>query len=200
MIKYILGRPIKFHDLAFFDPVVYESLRQLVIDSEACDAKESANLFTALDLTFSVDLSSEEGSTTVDLIPGGRDIEVTPANVYDYIRKYAKYRMIKSQEKALENIKLGVFDVLPEGSFDGLTAEDFRLLLNGMGEINVYVLISYTSFHNESNEGPERLIKFKRWLWSIVEKMSLIERQDLVSYFFLSNVFFFTTFLLRLLH
>ena len=28
------ARPVKFHDLAFFDPVIYESLRQLVVDAE----------------------------------------------------------------------------------------------------------------------------------------------------------------------
>lgn len=27
---------------------------------------------------------------------------MTEANVYDYVRKYAEYRMIKTQEKALE--------------------------------------------------------------------------------------------------
>lgn len=33
---------------------------------------------------------------------GGREIEVTASNVYDYVRKYAKYRMVKAQEKAIE--------------------------------------------------------------------------------------------------
>lgn len=75
-----------------------------------------------------------------------------------------------------------MFDVLPVGSLDGLTAEDIRLLLNGVGDINVAVLISYTSFEDESGESSERLVKFKRWLWSIVDKMSHIERQDLVSF------------------
>lgn len=77
-------------------------------------------------------------------------------------------------------MRMGVFDVLPEGSLDGLTAEDLRLLLNGVGDINISVLISYTSFNDESGESSERLVKFKRWLWSIAEKMSHIERQDLV--------------------
>ena len=40
--------------------------------------------------------------------------------------------MITCQEKALEHMKMGVYDVLPAGSLDGLTAEDFRLLLNGV--------------------------------------------------------------------
>ena len=33
-MKYLLGRKVRFHDLAFFDPVIYESLRQLVLDAE----------------------------------------------------------------------------------------------------------------------------------------------------------------------
>merc|ERR1712051_170578 len=63
---------------------------------------------------------------------------------------------------------------------DGLTAEDFRLLLNGVGDINVQTLIGYTSFNDESGENPDRLVAIKRWLWSIVEKMSPLEKQDLV--------------------
>lgn len=50
----------------------------------------------------SIDLSPEEGGGTVELMSGGKDIEVTSANVYDYVRKYAKYRMVKVQEKAIE--------------------------------------------------------------------------------------------------
>ncbi|KAL1490432.1 hypothetical protein ABEB36_013127 [Hypothenemus hampei] len=177
VLKSILGRPIKFHDLAFFDPVVYESLRQLVVDAET---KDGNSLFSALDLNFTIDLSPEEGGGTAEIMPNGKDTDVTSANVYDYVRKYAKYRMIKVQEKAIESIRAGVFDVLPEDSLDGLTAEDLRLLLNGVGDINVSVLISYTSFNDESGESSERLVKFKRWLWSIVEKMTHLERQDLV--------------------
>ena len=75
---------------------------------------------------------------------------------------------------------MGVFDVLPSGALDSLTAEDLRLLLNGVGDIHVGTLISYTAFNDESSESGDKLLKFKRWLWSIVEKMSNLERQDLV--------------------
>lgn len=177
VIKYVLGKPIRWHDLAFFDPVMYESLRQLVLDAET---KDSSTLFSALDLTFSIDLCNEEGGDTVELIPGGRDIEMTAQNVYDYVRRYAEYRMVKCQEKALEAMRTGVLDVIPASALEGLTAEDFRLLLNGVGEVNVQTLIQYTSFNDESGEGGEKLLKFKRWFWSIVEKMNNQERQDLV--------------------
>ena len=56
----------------------------------------------------------------------GRDIEVTNMNIYQYVRKYAEYRMITAQEKALKRMREGLFDVIPAGSLDTLTAEDFR--------------------------------------------------------------------------
>lgn len=59
VIKYILGRKIGWHDLAFFDPVMYESLRQLVVDSET---KDASLLFAALDMNFCMELCAEEVS------------------------------------------------------------------------------------------------------------------------------------------
>jgi E3 ubiquitin-protein ligase EDD1 len=50
----------------------------------------------------SIDVCAEEGGGSVELVPGGRDLEVTSANVYDYVRKYAEFRMLRAQEKALE--------------------------------------------------------------------------------------------------
>lgn len=49
-----------------------------------------------------VNFSVPQGGGNVELVPGGREIDVTPQNVYDYIRRYAEYRMLRSQEKALE--------------------------------------------------------------------------------------------------
>lgn len=49
VLKYILGRQIRFHDLAFFDPIVYESLRQLVKDSQT---KNGAQVLQSLELNF----------------------------------------------------------------------------------------------------------------------------------------------------
>jgi len=186
VIKYILSRPVKFHDLAFFDPVIYESLRQLVVDAEK-PGSDNATALQALDLTFSIDLCIEEGGGSVELIQGGRDQEVTSANIYQYVRKYAQHRMVSSQEKALKKLREGLFDVIPAGALDTLTAEDFRLLLNGVGDINVTTLIGYTSFNDESGESQDRLVTFKRWLWAVIEKMAPLEKQvnyDLISFTF----------------
>ncbi len=78
---------------------MYETLRKLIVDAELPNATE---MFSTLDLTFSVELSPDEGGKRVDLIPGGHECAVTPANVRSYARKYALQRMETCAKKALK--------------------------------------------------------------------------------------------------
>ncbi|KAK2568064.1 E3 ubiquitin-protein ligase UBR5 [Acropora cervicornis] len=161
VIKYILSRRIGWHDLAFFDPMLYESLRKLIVEATSLNAEET---FRALDLTFSVQMTAEDSDGQVELVEDGKNVAVCPSNVHDYVRLYAEQRMLGSNTKALQSLRSGVLDVVPQSAFDNLTAEDFRLLLNGCGA------------------GADKLLKFKKWFWSIVEKMSNTDRQDLVGF------------------
>nr|XP_055067526.1 E3 ubiquitin-protein ligase UBR5 isoform X8 [Misgurnus anguillicaudatus] len=183
VIKVLLGRKVNWHDFAFFDPVMYESLRQLIRHSQT---EEAEAVFAAMDLAFAIDLCKEEGSGQVELLAGGVNMPVTPLNVYEYVRRYVEHRMLVVAEQPLHAMRKGLLDVLPKNALEDLTAEDFRLLVNGCGEVNVQMLISFTSFNDESGENAEKLLQFKRWFWSIVEKMNMTERQDLV-YFWTSS-------------
>ena len=53
---------MNWHDFAFFDPVMYESLRQLIRHSRAGEAEA---VFAAMDLAFAIDLCKEEGAGQV---------------------------------------------------------------------------------------------------------------------------------------
>ncbi len=173
-IKFVLGRPIRWHDLAFFDSQMYESFRKMIKDAESLlvnevmQARETGSsctvrsalintisrvnkeLFQPLDLTFNIDLPKEEGGTNNDLVENGSKIEVNCVNVYEFVKRYAEFRMVKHVESALQELKNGVYDVLPANAFEGLTAEDFRLLLNGVADINIHTLASYTTISDES--------------------------------------------------
>ena len=59
VLKCVLGRRLGWHDLAFFDPVMYESLRSLVEDAEGKDPQ----VIHSLDLQFCVELCAEEVRT-----------------------------------------------------------------------------------------------------------------------------------------
>jgi E3 ubiquitin-protein ligase EDD1 len=52
-------------------------------------------------------------------------------------------------------MRAGLLDTIPASSLDGLTAEDFRLLLNGTGEVKIHQLMDYTSFNDESGGTPK---------------------------------------------
>ena len=84
---------------------------------------------------------------------------------------------------------MGIFDVLPANALDGLYHENFRLLLNGVADINIHVLASYTTISDESKESSKRA-QFEKWFWSTVEKMSFQEKEELL--FFLDWFWKFT--------
>lgn len=88
---------IGWHDLAFFDSTLYEGLRQLLLDAERGHDASIA----AMELTFSIQLSKEEGGQTVDLIPGGSRVSVSQDNIFEYVRNYAEYKMVTVAHKCL---------------------------------------------------------------------------------------------------
>ena len=58
-LKFLLGRPIRWHDLAFHDHVTYETLRKLMVDATTPNAD---SIFSSLDLNFALESCPEEVS------------------------------------------------------------------------------------------------------------------------------------------
>jgi E3 ubiquitin-protein ligase EDD1 len=206
VLKYILNRPVKWHDLAFFDSQMYESFRKMINDAEKylIDAIKHAKfssktgsktiirnallkaindvnekIFNPFDLTFNIDLPKEEGGINVDLIENGSKISVDCLNMYDFVKRYSEFRLMKNCELCLNQLKNGIYDVLPRTALDGLTAEDFRLLLNGIADINIHTLASYTTISDESKESNRRS-QFEKWFWTTIDKMNQQEKQELL--------------------
>ena len=203
VIKFVLNRPIKWHDLAFFDSQMYESFRKMINDAEsfllsalaeskATESKASrraafkkaiancnTQIFDPLDLSFSVDLGKEEEGGNHELIEDGSKIKVDYSNVYEFVKRYAEFRMVKHAESCLQELRAGLLDVLPASALVGLTAEDFRLLLNGVADINIHILASYTTISDESKESSRRP-QFEKWFWTTLERMSQQEKQELL--------------------
>lgn len=71
----------------------------MILDSRKPDGPEC---LAALGLTFAVNLRPEEGGETVELIPNGASVAVTPGNVLDYVKKYAMLRMVKINGESLQ--------------------------------------------------------------------------------------------------
>lgn len=106
----LLGRKVNWHDFAFLDPVMYESLRQLILVSQSSDADA---VFSAMHLAFAIDLCKGEGGGQVELITNGVNILITPQNAYEYVGKYAEHRMLVVGEQPLHATRKGPLDVRP---------------------------------------------------------------------------------------
>lgn len=87
--------------------------------------------------------------------------------------------------------------MIPSAALQGLTAEDFRLLLNGCPAIDVQLLKTCTHFVDESGRSNGyctflhtvlmrcRLDQTRKWFWQIVERMTDQQQHDLI-YFWTS--------------
>ena len=80
--------------------MLYESLRKLIVEAASPNAE---HIFKGLDLTFSVQVTADEGDGgQVELIKGGKNVAVTSSNVYEYVRLYAEHRMVGNNKRALQ--------------------------------------------------------------------------------------------------
>lgn len=66
IIKYILGREIRWHDLAFYDAAMFENLRGLLADTEV---KDAGQILGALELTFTIndEVRTDLSTSLIDL-------------------------------------------------------------------------------------------------------------------------------------
>ena len=133
-MKQILGRKVNWHDLAFYDADLFESLRKLIHQSS-----KDADYLKQLDMTFEIVDSGTQRfkdlilivqieNQTVELIPGGKSLPVTNDTIYDYVRRYATYKMVTKPAPAIKEMRYGVHDVISEAALNGLTPEDWWLL------------------------------------------------------------------------
>ncbi|OWA51736.1 E3 ubiquitin-protein ligase UBR5 [Hypsibius exemplaris] len=177
-VKYILGRPATWSDFAFHDPVMYETLRKLVMDVEGGMGEDE---LSDLCLYFAVDLPIEEGGKDFELIAFGRDVPVTRRNIYDFVRLATEARMLRVPEQALQALKRGVLDVITADTLELITADDFRLLLNGVDRaIDLQQLASWTNWQDETHDKNQDKTRFKHWFWNTVDKFTTEEKQELL--------------------
>jgi hypothetical protein len=184
-IKFLLGRSVSWTDLAFHSPDLYENFRKLLLAAESggSDFAEASGG----DLTFEVTETRKAGGCVVtELRPGGAQEAVTATNVKSYVMLYAAYRMVESVRPALEAMRRGILQVMPETLLASLTAEDFVLLLNGCGpRVDVRWLKGITAFKDSRAEqsrlsSGQPLVLFEKLYWAAVSSMTDAERRELL--------------------
>ncbi|KAI6241118.1 E3 ubiquitin-protein ligase UBR5 [Aphelenchoides fujianensis] len=181
VLKFVLGRPVGWFDLAFADPVLFDSLRNVAWD-EAAAGPQSAVFFDQMDLSFVAQLRREEGGGLAELEPRGAERPVDRENVLEYVRLFVEHRLVGDNRRALEAIRSGVEDVLPADALAHLSPEDLRLVLCGPERVNTRLLRSLCLFVDESSSTPYQLQAYKEWVFEAIEQLDEAQKQDLLHF------------------
>ncbi|KAL6859634.1 HECT domain-containing protein [Trichoderma novae-zelandiae] len=145
LYKMILGKGVTLADMEGVDADYHRSL-QWMLDNDI-----EGGLF---EQTFSTEDERFGVVTTEDLIPGGRDIEVTNANKKEYVELMVKWRIEKRIAEQFQAFKEGFQELIPHDLINVFDERELELLIGGIAEIDVDDWKKHTDYrgYTESDE------------------------------------------------
>ncbi|RHY99252.1 hypothetical protein DYB35_011083 [Aphanomyces astaci] len=150
LFKMLLGYPVSIQDIRYLDPTVYSSLTYI----RDCDDVDD------LALTFSVSVDTDVPE--VELVVGGRDVDVTNANKVEYVERMVQYLMFERVAPQLQRLGQGLYDVLPQELLMPFDYKELELILCGFSEIDV-------GDWKRSTIVSKSLEDVVGWFWDVVE-------------------------------
>ncbi|KAF1336541.1 Hect e3 ubiquitin ligase, partial [Globisporangium splendens] len=168
LLKLILGVPVSFSDLEYYDAQLYSNLVWML---------ENDNV-ESLGLDFSVSEQVGDQVVVTELIPRGREIPVTDANKHEYVDRRFRHLIIDSVAPQLSVFLKGIYEVIPHKLLKLFDYEELNYLLCGTGEIDVDDWEHHTRI-SLSLEDNKRVVT---WFWEIVRAMSGEYRRRLLQF------------------
>lgn len=141
LYKLILEESIEYEDLIFIDKLLFHSLNK-IFDYEKIEE---------LELYYTVQYEASDGSiVTKELIEGGEDIQVTNENIEDYISLRVE-RIVYYQKMFVNEIKNGLYEIIPKKMLKQFTCDEFELILNGTPFIDLEDWRTHTTYIDYKN-------------------------------------------------
>ena len=179
-IKTAFGYSISVEDVQVEDPCLYASLKETL--------SGSAEYLGMLCKTFVIESEEADymhsGATkrrrSIELKPGGEEIDVTAENVGEYVQLYAKQSLVGGycHQVAAFRSGLAVFfdDELLTKLRTCCTVADVQLLLCGAPDIDMDDWIKNTRYDPPEYANSNQV----RWFWALVRSMTTEERSRLL--------------------
>jgi len=165
LYKHLLGFPITQDDIEFVDPQVHKSMK----DIRECEDVE----FLYLDFTTAARVFGE--TQTIELKPGGEDIEVTNENREHYLHLLVKYILFDRISPQLAMILRGFSEVIPPNLLCVFDYQELELLMCGLPNINVQdwkINTTYRGAYAAKRAGHPVV----SWFWEVMNEFSEEQR------------------------
>ncbi|KAG7395551.1 hypothetical protein PHYBOEH_003640 [Phytophthora boehmeriae] len=160
--KHILQLPISYHDMEAIDPEYYRNLHS-ILDNSISDL--------GLELTFSAEQSNFGKVEVVDLIPNGRNVNVTDENKMEYVKLVTHHRMATGIRQQIDSFLKGFHQLVPPELIAIFNENELELLISGMPEIDIDDLKANTEY---ANFKPTDAVI--RWFWNVLYSFTHEER------------------------
>jgi E3 ubiquitin-protein ligase NEDD4 len=145
LYKMILGKSVVLADMEGVDADFHRSL-QWMLDNDISGG--------ILEQTFSTEDERFGVVTVEDLIPNGRDIDVTNENKKEYVDLMVKWRIEKRIAEQFHAFKEGFQELIPQDLINVFDERELELLIGGIAEIDVDDWKKHTDYrgYTESDE------------------------------------------------
>jgi E3 ubiquitin-protein ligase HUWE1 len=110
-----------------FDNSLYTGLNWCLQPSSDVDA---------LYETFSTSVDYFGRTETIDLIPGGRDIDVTNDNKEFYVERKTYHHLYQSVQQQIDCFLDGFYEIIPRDLVAIFTHKELELLISGLPDFN----------------------------------------------------------------
>ena len=168
--KKLIGKIPSIDDVKEIDSVYYSSLQWILAN----------DIEGVVEETFSVIREEFGAYVTVDLVPGGREIDVTNENKELYVQAVVDYICGGSVSEQIGAICNGVYELVPKSTLLKFNASELKELVNGKDRINVNELresIRYTG----GFEGTLDHVTIKCF-WAAMESFSQSTLEDVLRF------------------
>ncbi|KAK8146944.1 NEDD4 E3 ubiquitin-protein ligase [Beauveria asiatica] len=167
LYKMVLGKAVSLADMEGVDADFHRSL-QWMLDNDISGG--------ILEQTFSTEDERFGVLTTEDLIPDGRNIDVTNENKKQYVDLMVKWRIEKRIAEQFQAFKEGFHELIPIDLINVFDERELELLIGGIAEIDVDDWKKHTDYrgYTESDEVIQNFWKTVR-SWDGEQKSRLLQ-------------------------
>ncbi|KAI6036645.1 hypothetical protein BKA83DRAFT_26209 [Pisolithus microcarpus] len=151
--KMILKKKVNLSDLESVDAELHRGLTWM-LENDITDI---------IDETFTTTEERFGELHTIELTPGGADMNVTEENKKEYVDHVVEYRISKRVKDQFEAFMSGFSELIPQDLITVFDERELELLIGGMSEIDVDDWCKHTDYR-----GYEMNDEVIQWFWKCV--------------------------------
>lgn len=173
-LNVLLGKRNSFDDLRYLDEQIYQSMRSMQdMYKQKYDIEE-------LGLVFEVDHINENNQLEMkELVPNGSEVKVTRNNFWEYVMRYAHYKLNVEMWSAAMAFKEGMSELIPLEWIKLFSPRELQQLISGERKgIDVTDIRRHVQYAGGYNEQQP----YVQGLWQIISEMTPEQQGNLLKF------------------